>query len=499
MNSMLKKIKSGLMYLSAVVIAFVIVFFVNFANKYSLKPKNVYRVYLDGKVIGNVKSKDDFEDYINEEEKELKVKYNVDKVYIPSGVDIRPYTTYEKDVLTAKEVNNIITKEKPFTIKGYKITIKPNNEEDDKLQINVLNKKMFKNSVNSVLKAFLSTEQINNYKNDTQPEIKETGSLIEDIYIDQDIVIKEEFIPTDEEIFTDEKTLSKYLLFGEIKEDQYYTVKQGDTIESIAYDNKLATSEFLIVNPEFTSSTNLLTEGQQVKVGLINPILDVVVETHNVVDQESKYETISEDDSSLDAGTRQVIEHGQNGMDRLTTKIKTVNGETTNVVIVSSEVLSPSVPERVKVGTKQSGYTLPDGSVAPIIKGDWAWPTISQYFISSEFSYRWGKFHEALDIAGSGEGSPIYAAGDGTVVAAKVLSGSLGTYVIIEHANSLYTLYGHMSSLTVTEGQVVSKGQQIGTMGHTGFATGTHLHFGLYQNGWPYRGGTPLNPRILYN
>jgi len=496
---MLKIIKSGLLYLSAIIIAFVIVFFVNISNKYTIKPKNVYRVYLDGKVVGNVEDKETFEEYINEEQKELKDKYNVDKVYIPSGVDIRPYTTYEKKVLTAKEVNNIITKEKPFTIKGYKVTIKPTSEDEKKIKINVLNKKMFKNSVNSVLKAFLSTEQIDNYKNDTQPEIKETGSLIEDIYIDQDIVIKEEFLPTDEDIFTDEKSLSKFLLFGEIKDDQYYTVKQGDTIESIAYDNKLATSEFLIVNPEFTSSNNLLTEGQQVKVGLINPILDVVVETHNVVDQESKYETISEDDPSMDIGTRQVIQAGQNGMDRLTTKIKMVNGETTNVVIVNSEVLTPSVAEKVKVGTRQSGYTLPDGSIAPIIKGDWAWPTISQYFISSEFGYRWGKIHEAIDIAGSGEGSPIYAAGAGTVVSAKILTGSLGNYVVIDHHNSFYTLYGHMHSLTVTEGQEVSKGQQIGTMGHTGFATGTHLHFGLYQNGIPYRGGTPLNPRILYN
>ena len=52
----------------------------------------------------------------------------------------------------------------------------------------------------------------------------------------------------------------------------------------------LQPKSFLIVNPEFTSANNILSVGQQVKVGLINPIVDVVVETHNVIDQESKFE-----------------------------------------------------------------------------------------------------------------------------------------------------------------------------------------------------------------
>lgn len=490
---MIKVIKTGLMYIFAVILAVCIVMFVNFTNKYQLKPKEVYKVYLDGKVIGNIKNKEELEDYINDEQKELKEKYNVSKVYIPQGVDISKCITYEKEVLTAKQVHNLIKEEKPFTVKGYKITIKPNSEDDEKIVINVLDKSKFDNALMAVVEAFVSEEQIKNYENDTQAEIKDTGSIIEDIYIDQDITIKEGYISTDEQIFTDEKLLTKYLLFGDIKDEEYYTVKEGDTIDSIAYDHKLATAEFLVVNPEFTSANNLLSVGQQVKVGLIAPIVDVVVESHTVLDQESQYKTVTEDDDSMNLGTQKVVTEGQNGTDRLTTKLKTVNGETTNVVIVSREVLTPSVDKVVKVGTK----VYSTGATAPIMTGSWAWPTISQYYISSYFGYRWGKIHEAIDIAGSGEGSPIFAAGSGVVVA-SLNKGSLGNYVTINHGNGYYTLYGHLRSRTVQTGQTVEKGQQVGTMGHTGFATGTHLHFGLYKNGLPYRDGTPMDPLILY-
>ena len=490
---MMKVIKTGLTYIFAIALSCAIIMFVNFSDKFQLRPKNVYKVYLDGKEIGNVKDKNELEEYINEEQKELKEKYNVNKVYVPEGVDIQKCITYKKDVKTAKQINNIIKEKKPFTVEGYKVTIKTNSSEEEDIVINVLDKDMFDKAIKSVVEAFVSKEDVKNYENDTQPEIKETGTLIEDIYVDQNINIKHGYISTDEEIFTDEKTLTKYLLFGSLKEDQYYTVEEGDTIESIAYKNKLATEEFLIVNPEFTSSNNILSVGQQVKVGLINPIVDVVVETHNVIDQASQYKTVTQEDASMDYGKEVVVSEGQDGMDRLTTKIKTVNGETTNVVIVSSETLTPSVDKVVKVGTK----IYAGGGTAPIMSGSWAWPTISQYYISSYFGYRWGKVHEAIDIAGSGEGSPIYAAGSGVVVTSQN-KGSLGNHITIDHGNGYYTLYAHLHSRNVTVGQTVQRGQQIGTMGHTGFATGTHLHFGLYRNGMPYRDGTPLDPLSLY-
>ncbi len=66
--------------------------------------------------------------------------------------------------------------------------------------------------------------------------------------------------------------------------------------------------------------------------------------------------------------------------------------------------------------------------------------------------------------------------------------GGYGNHVIVDHGNGYQTLYGHLSSLDVSQGQYVSKGQRLGTMGSTGWSTGPHLHFEIRY------GGSYLNP-----
>ena len=156
-------------------------------------------------------------------------------------------------------------------------------------------------------------QQIKNYENDTQPEIKETGSLIEDIYIQNQITIKKGNISTEGKIFTNSDELSRYLLFGTLEEQKKYTVKSGDVISDIAYNNKLSVKEFLIANPEFTSENNLLYEGQVVNIGLINPLFNLIAEDHVVEIQTQKFNTKIEYDSSLLVGFEKVKQQGVNG------------------------------------------------------------------------------------------------------------------------------------------------------------------------------------------
>lgn len=119
--------------------------------------------------------------------------------------------------------------------------------------------------------------------------------------------------------------------------------------------------------------------------------------------------------------------------------------------------------------------------------GSFAWPAPGGRGISSEFGSRTSpisgksEFHNGLDIPAN-YGSPIVAAESGTVTYAGWMNG-YGNTIIIDHGSGLTTLYGHNSSLVVSRGQKVSKGQQIARCGSTGWSTGNHCHFTVSKNG----------------
>lgn len=115
------------------------------------------------------------------------------------------------------------------------------------------------------------------------------------------------------------------------------------------------------------------------------------------------------------------------------------------------------------------------------------WPVPSSQRITSEYGNRYhpilhvNKFHSGIDI-GASEGSQILAANDGMVIFSGV-KGGYGNCVMIDHGGGIVTLYGHCSKLLVSEGQNVTKGQNIALVGSTGQSTGPHCHFEVRVNG----------------
>lgn len=86
--------------------------------------------------------------------------------------------------------------------------------------------------------------------------------------------------------------------------------------------------------------------------------------------------------------------------------------------------------------------------------------------------------HNGIDIANS-EGTPVYALSDGVVIAAKNNFYYNGTFILLDHGQSLTSIYLHLSKLNVEEGDTVKKGDKIGEIGTTGRSTGPHLHLGV--------------------
>lgn len=490
--------------LTSILVILVLGITLPFITAYTSKaPKELYRVYLKGESIGLIESKKELEDYIDKKQKEIKKKFDVDKVYLPEELDIEKEKTYDNDISSVKKIYNKIKNISPFTIKGYAIKIKGvDTESGDGKKIKgktqtiyVLDKKVFEDAVDNIVHSFVSDADYKKYESGDQEEIKETGKIIERIYIDNKITIRKANIPVDETIYQDTNTLSRYLMFGTTKDQKKYTVKEGDTISQISLNNKIATEEFLIANPEFTSENTLLYPGQEVTIGILKPQFRVVEEDHVVQDQETNYQTETQYDNSKEIGYSKVKQKGVKGITRYTQKIKKVNGETISVANVSDEEIKKPVNEIIIKGGKKSSYTGYGTVVAT--PGEWGWPATCSS-VSSPFGYRWGTLHDAIDIAGCGYGSNIFAAKDGVVVQSSYKYDN-GEYVTIDHGNGYYSLYAHMvsGSRRVRVGDYVVKGQVIGSMGMTGAATGVHVHFAIWR-GYPYRGGTPLNPLAFY-
>jgi len=490
-------------------------------------PKEYYNIYLDGELLGTILSKTELEDYIDEvtnhyiNTKEVTNKYYlkdsngeidivvsdkinsvsqdkvsygedsfgqyvniietesdyVDKVSTPSGLQIEKVLTYRGKIDTVENIYKKIQTKKPFTIRGYQFTIK---KDEEYRYIYVTSPDIFEEAVNSLIETYVGETEYANYLNNTQSKIETTGTVIENVYIDEEIAFKEKQIPTDQTIYSDARELAQFLLFGSDPKSTSYTVLEDEMINDIAIKNQISIKEFLISNPDFKNSNRLIKPGTEVKIKETNPQLSVVAEQYVVEDKVNGFKTIDRYDDTKYIGYTEVVQTGENGLERVSQRVKIVNGLSVYVEPKGKEVLKPSVDQIVVKGDK---YVPNVGDLS-----NWTWPSESGYTITDDYGWRIHPitgvrtFHYAMDIAGTGYNSNIYAINNGTIVEAGWRD-DFGYHVIIDHNNGYLSLYGHMNKFAATTavGATVARGQVIGYVGSTGWSTGPHIHFELWQ------------------
>lgn len=453
------------------------------------KINEFYQVYLGGQKIGLIYSKDELYNLIDKEQEGIKKKYNVDKVYPPEGLDVEKVLTYKTNLKTAEQIYNEINDIDPFTIEGYEVTVK---KDDKKNKFYILHKEDLDTAVRNTVLSFIKEEEYDNYLNGVEKGNDEEGRSITDIYFESDISIKKTYISTEEKIITDEDTLKMYFLFGTTNLTGTYKVKASDTIESIAYNNKLGVEDFLVANPDIKGENALLAVGQEVTVAAIEPVSNIIVESFETEMQKVEYDTEIQYDNKLSVEETYVKQEGSNGLSKVVYATKESNGVILDSQMVSEDVITEPTKKIVVAGAKGVYYV---GNSTY-----WVWPTSKPYRISSCYSYRnhpirgQYHFHAALDITGT-KSKNIYAIQSGTVISAFNDNGyhqGAGNNVKIEHANNYVSQYMHLAKSLVKVGDHVEKGQLIGIMGRTGSATGVHLDFRVFKN------GNNINPFSIY-
>lgn len=471
-----------------VLIITLLVIALEFKKDIKIMPNYLYRVYLDEQVLGTIKDKNELEEYIDNEGSYIKEQYKVDKVYAPNGLQIKRIITYDKNVDSVKSVYDKLTKLKHFTIQGYQFTIRRDDSEGVKQEyvVYTTNKEIFEKAVKNTLKAYVGIEEYNNYINNTQEAIKTTGLYIDDVYLADAITVRTAKIPVTEEIYTDEKELSKFILYGTTEEQGKYTVKSGDTLESIANDNQMNVEALFVSNENINSVDNLLYVGQTISIARPNPLVQVMAEYTSVEDKSSRYSIEEKIDSTMNIGDEYVAQKGVNGIDRVTSSILKINGQLLEATTLKTDVVEPAINEIVMIGSRRVSSI---GSLQW-----WKWP--ANGYVTSPWNWRnlgdgWS-FHQGIDIAGGGCGSYIYASNYGTVKEVyssypynqtALASSGYGNYIMINHNNGYYTFYAHLNGVArgLRPGSIVERGQVIGYMGQTGYSFGCHLHYELWN------------------
>lgn len=259
----------------------------------------------------------------------------------------------------------------------------------------------------------------------------------------------------------------------------YYTVEAGDSLIYIAEQHNLTFEELMAMNPEITDP-DLCVIGTQLVVACDLENMPVIVTKTIEETVEVPYETMTVDTDSMYVGETDILIDGVCGEAINTVDVRYEGQTEIERAIVSTRVVREPVAEMLAVGTRQCSNIGAPSSSETVLNGNgqFMWPVNGGYVSDPFISNR---NHKGLDI-GAAEGTAIYAAGAGTVIAAGWNTGGYGYFVMIDHGDGYATLYAHMSKVIATNGSTVSCGDLIGEVGNTGDSNGNHLHFEVRYN-----------------
>ncbi|MDR3305482.1 MAG: peptidoglycan DD-metalloendopeptidase family protein [Clostridiales Family XIII bacterium] len=234
-------------------------------------------------------------------------------------------------------------------------------------------------------------------------------------------------------------------------------------IDSVKLDEPAKVVDYLLTGSADGESAAPLVHYQTVGMEMTNEPIEFTV--------------TEEKTSTLYIGETEIKTEGVNGEQRIARAVTRVNGEVTESIEVESVMLVEPQEEVVLVGTKPiPSYVGPSSN-----SGGGGSGVLGRPLDSWSLSRGVSSSHYGDDMLADA-GSPIYAAESGTVTCAG-WAGGYGNLVIVDHGNGLVTYYAHCNTMNVAEGDYVTRGQQIATVGRTGSATANHLHFEVRLNG----------------
>ena len=339
---------------------------------------------------------------------------------------------------------------------------------------------------------------LQNSKNAAQSEVNSLQSELQTL-IEKMSKLEDELVSTGQQITQaqDDLTVAKE------KEHQQYE----DMKKRIKYMYENGSNEFLEILMEANSIADLLNKAEYInKISKCDRELLVEYEDtrkdvenrENALKKEyAELENLQDELAGEQANVEKLLADKNIQINNLTSEISS-NADKLKQLIAEAEAAEARRKEAeataaaqasASSGTSSSGNTSSNASATGT--GSLTHP-VPGAAITSGFGGRVAPTagattgHDGIDY-GAGYGAAVYAADSGTVITAQYNS-ARGNYIVVNHGNGMQTWYQHLSSMNVTVGQTVARGQVIGNVGTTGISTGPHLHFEVHV------GGVPVNP-----
>lgn len=422
-----------------------------FVTVMAVAENSFYEVKSGDKYIGVVKGKGSLYQAIEKIHKELKAEYSEDVLIDKRNLS---FTKTKKPLTLEDELLKNLKNALDIKVKG--VLVKVNGQ---------------------TVAAVKSEDVINTLIEELKSEFGKTGenSELKEVKVLENVETAQGYVSLNSIMEKDK--LKTYLLYGSTEIKQY-VIQKGDTLWAIARKNNINVEDIVKANPEI--SAEKIKPGDKIKLVTIKPLINIQTIEKATYNEIIPYETKVVYDNSLPMTVKKIKTPGQPGTRQVVAEIVKNNGTEVQRNILSQTVLENPIAQVVVAGTKKVFVASNSNFLVPVTG-----------VLTSRFGQRWGRQHTGIDIAAP-VGTPIRAMEDGKVIFAG-WRGGYGKLVIIDHGNGLTSYYGHASSLLVSEGETVKKGQKIALVGTTGRVTGPHLHFEIRVN------DVPINPMKYFN
>lgn len=404
-----------------------------------------FAVYYGKNEVGIVREKEEALNILENIKNKLSKMYDID-IVLNDYIDFEEVHSKDNELTSIEELKDEIQSNLTFLVCGYNLVV------DNKVIGATKTKEEIEEVVEEIKKPYIKSVE-------EDVEIKEVKFL-------EDIRIKEGNIPLNKIVTKDH--LLKQLKTG-IKETKIHVVEVGESLWTIATIYNMNVEELEEVNPD--KDPGKLQIGDEVKLLVPKPMLTIATTEELKYKEKVNYEVKIEEDKNMYKTKKEVKVKGVNGENQILSKVIKHNGVVVDKEILQEKIIHKPIDELVVKGTKEVPKTAATGVFLMPTRGS----------VSSRFGMRNGRMHKGLDIA-AGSGTEIKAADGGKVIFSG-RRGAYGNLVEIDHGNGYKTRYAHCSSINVSNGQKVAKGDVIAKVGNTGRSTGAHLHFEVIKNG----------------